>query len=57
MRATPLTPSEWRERLEARKCLDVSSSEAAGDSSGRRLLLLDVRNGKVYFYLIQTCIV
>uniref|UniRef100_A0A0D3FRP9 Rhodanese domain-containing protein n=2 Tax=Oryza TaxID=4527 RepID=A0A0D3FRP9_9ORYZ len=44
MRATPLTPSEWRERLEARKCLDVSSSEAAGDSSGRRLLLLDVRN-------------
>uniref|UniRef100_A0A0E0KLX7 Rhodanese domain-containing protein n=1 Tax=Oryza punctata TaxID=4537 RepID=A0A0E0KLX7_ORYPU len=44
MRATPLTPSEWRERLEARKCLDVSSSEAAGDISGRRLLLLDVRN-------------
>ncbi|KAF0917986.1 hypothetical protein E2562_021683 [Oryza meyeriana var. granulata] len=44
MRATPLTPSEWRERLEARKCLDVSSSEAAGDSSGRKLLLLDVRN-------------
>uniref|UniRef100_A0A0E0D0I7 Rhodanese domain-containing protein n=1 Tax=Oryza meridionalis TaxID=40149 RepID=A0A0E0D0I7_9ORYZ len=44
MRATPLTPSEWRERLETRKCLDMSSSEAAGDSSGRRLLLLDVRN-------------
>lgn len=40
MRATPLTPSEWKERLEARTCLDVSSSE----TSGRRLLLLDVRN-------------
>ncbi|OEL19298.1 Rhodanese-like domain-containing protein 8, chloroplastic [Dichanthelium oligosanthes] len=44
MRATPLTPSEWKERLEARACLDVSSSEASGDTSGRRLLLLDVRN-------------
>uniref|UniRef100_A0A0D9W1P4 Rhodanese domain-containing protein n=1 Tax=Leersia perrieri TaxID=77586 RepID=A0A0D9W1P4_9ORYZ len=52
MRATPLTPSEWRERLENRKTLDVSSSgtadlsssETAGDSSGRKLLLLDVRN-------------
>lgn len=46
MRATPLTPSEWKERLEARTCLDVSSSE----TSGRRLLLLDVRNGKVLLY-------
>uniref|UniRef100_J3LV17 Rhodanese domain-containing protein n=1 Tax=Oryza brachyantha TaxID=4533 RepID=J3LV17_ORYBR len=44
MRATPLTPSEWRERLEARKCLDASLSEAAGDTSGKKLLLLDVRN-------------
>uniref|UniRef100_A0A453MML7 Rhodanese domain-containing protein n=1 Tax=Aegilops tauschii subsp. strangulata TaxID=200361 RepID=A0A453MML7_AEGTS len=42
MRASPLTPSEWREKLEARKRLD---SEAAGDTSeGRKLLLLDVRN-------------
>ncbi|ONM11822.1 Rhodanese-like domain-containing protein 8 chloroplastic [Zea mays] len=40
MRATPLTPSEWKERLEARTCLDVSS----GETSGRGLLLLDVRN-------------
>ncbi|CAL4937219.1 unnamed protein product [Urochloa decumbens] len=40
MRATPLTPSMWKERLEAKACLDVSSSE----TSGRRLLLLDVRN-------------
>ncbi|KAL6638614.1 hypothetical protein ACP70R_023725 [Stipagrostis hirtigluma subsp. patula] len=41
---TPLTPSEWRERLEARKCFDMSSSKASGDTSGRNLLLLDVRN-------------
>jgi len=40
MRATPLTPSEWKGRLEARICLDVSSSE----TSRRGLLLLDVRN-------------
>ncbi|RLN19850.1 rhodanese-like domain-containing protein 8, chloroplastic [Panicum miliaceum] len=40
MRAMPLTPSKWKERLEARACLDVSSSEM----SGRKLLLLDVRN-------------
>ncbi|KAM3280631.1 hypothetical protein ACQJBY_047441 [Aegilops geniculata] len=41
MRASPLTPSEWREKLEARKCLET---EAAGDGSERKLLLLDVRN-------------
>ncbi|KAM3318781.1 hypothetical protein ACQJBY_036131 [Aegilops geniculata] len=42
MRASPLTPSEWREKLEARKRLET---EAAGDTSeGRKLLLLDVRN-------------
>ncbi|KAG2580887.1 hypothetical protein PVAP13_6KG264700 [Panicum virgatum] len=40
MRAMPLMPSKWKERLEARACLDVSSSEM----SGRKLLLLDVRN-------------
>ncbi|KAF8708859.1 hypothetical protein HU200_030251 [Digitaria exilis] len=40
MRAKPLTPSKWKERLEARACLDLSSSE----TSGRKLLLLDVRN-------------
>ncbi|XP_014753723.1 rhodanese-like domain-containing protein 8, chloroplastic isoform X2 [Brachypodium distachyon] len=42
MRASPLTPSEWREKLEARKRLE---SEPAGDTSGRNVLLLDVRNG------------
>lgn len=47
MRATPLTPSEWKGRLEARICLDVSSSE----TSRRGLLLLDVRNGKVLLYI------
>ncbi|KAF7069728.1 hypothetical protein CFC21_075312 [Triticum aestivum] len=41
MRASPLTPSEWREKLEARKRLET---EAAGDTSERKLLLLDVRN-------------
>ena len=42
MRASPLTPSEWREKLEARKRLET---EAPGDTSeGRKLLLLDVRN-------------
>ncbi|KAJ1292588.1 hypothetical protein BS78_01G001200 [Paspalum vaginatum] len=40
MRATPLTPSKWKERLEARTCIDVASRE----TSRRRLLLLDVRN-------------
>ncbi|XP_037466269.1 rhodanese-like domain-containing protein 8, chloroplastic isoform X1 [Triticum dicoccoides] len=42
MRASPLTPSEWREKLEARKRLETG---APGDTSeGRKLLLLDVRN-------------
>jgi hypothetical protein len=45
MRARPLTPSEWKERLEASKCLDVSSSKTSGQTFGRELLLLDVRNG------------
>lgn len=44
MRASPLTPSEWREKLEARKRLET---EAAGDTSERKLLLLDARNGKL----------
>ncbi|XP_062213123.1 rhodanese-like domain-containing protein 8, chloroplastic isoform X2 [Phragmites australis] len=44
MRATPLTPLEWRERLEAWKCIDLSSNKASGDTFGRKLLLLDVRN-------------
>ncbi|KAI4986986.1 hypothetical protein ZWY2020_019616 [Hordeum vulgare] len=42
MRASPLTPSEWKAKLEARKRLEI---EAAGDvSEHRKLLLLDVRN-------------
>lgn len=41
MRASPLTPSEWREKLEARKRRET---EAAGDTCKRKLLLLDVRN-------------
>lgn len=50
MRATPLTPSKWKERLKAKACLDVPSSETPGDTSGRRLLLLDVRNGEVLLH-------
>jgi hypothetical protein len=46
MRASPLTPSEWREKLEARK---RGETEAAGDTCERKLLLLDVRNGKLFF--------
>uniref|UniRef100_A0ACD5XJP5 Uncharacterized protein n=1 Tax=Avena sativa TaxID=4498 RepID=A0ACD5XJP5_AVESA len=41
MRASPLTPSEWREKLEARKRRET---EAAGDICERKVLLLDVRN-------------
>lgn len=41
MRASPLTPSEWREKLEVRKRRET---EAAGDICKRKLLLLDVRN-------------
>ncbi|KAK3148679.1 hypothetical protein QOZ80_3AG0207300 [Eleusine coracana subsp. coracana] len=44
MRARPLAPSEWKERLEASKCLDVFSSKTSGETFGRKLLLLDVRN-------------
>lgn len=46
MRAKPLTPSKWKERLEARACLDLSSSE----TSVRKLLLLDVRNGEILLH-------
>jgi hypothetical protein len=49
MRATPLTPSKWKERLKGKACLDVPSGETPGHTSGRRLLLLDVRNGEVLF--------
>jgi hypothetical protein len=45
MRASPLTPSEWREKLEARKRRET---EAAGDTCERKLLLIDVRNGKQF---------
>ncbi|GJN40392.1 hypothetical protein PR202_gb29599 [Eleusine coracana subsp. coracana] len=42
MRARPLAPSEWKERLEASKCLDVFSSKTSGETFGRKLLLLDM---------------
>lgn len=51
MRASPLTPSEWREKLEARKRLE---SEPAGDTSGRNVLLLDVRNGKLFSVSVES---
>ncbi|XP_072983069.1 rhodanese-like domain-containing protein 8, chloroplastic [Typha latifolia] len=45
MRATPLTPSEWRERLQARSNIDKPSHETDSSVSNRKFLLLDVRNG------------
>ena len=45
MCASPLTPSEWREKLEARKHRET---EASGDTCERKLLLLDVRNGTLF---------
>nr|XP_043616821.1 rhodanese-like domain-containing protein 8, chloroplastic isoform X2 [Erigeron canadensis] len=41
MRATPITPAEWRKRVEAANNLDVSSSSNLNGD----VILLDVRNG------------
>ncbi|KAM2231996.1 hypothetical protein ACFX1S_016185 [Malus domestica] len=41
MRATPLSPSEWRKRLESLK----TTSDASNDNLKRNQILLDVRNG------------
>lgn len=49
MRATPITPAEWRKRVEAVNNIDVSSPS----NLKRDVILLDVRNGTsslVYFY-------
>ncbi|KAK1324568.1 hypothetical protein QJS10_CPA01g00132 [Acorus calamus] len=45
MRATPLSPSEWREKLHAAGCVDESSSKKDSSGPNRKFLLLDVRNG------------
>ncbi|XP_042389111.1 rhodanese-like domain-containing protein 8, chloroplastic [Zingiber officinale] len=45
MRAHPLTPSEWRERLQAMDDFGISTSKADSQGSVRKHLLLDVRNG------------
>nr|XP_010908646.1 rhodanese-like domain-containing protein 8, chloroplastic [Elaeis guineensis] len=45
MRATPLSPSEWRKRLQAMTSADVLSGKADSLVSNRNFLLLDVRNG------------
>ncbi|KVI07468.1 Rhodanese-like domain-containing protein [Cynara cardunculus var. scolymus] len=42
MRATPLTPAEWRKRVEAANNIEVSSHL----NPSRKVILLDVRNGK-----------
>lgn len=41
VRATPLTPFEWRKRLEAAHEIDVMSNSTIGSN----YVLLDVRNG------------
>ncbi|XP_071711485.1 rhodanese-like domain-containing protein 8, chloroplastic [Rutidosis leptorrhynchoides] len=41
MRATPITPAEWRQRVEAANKINVSSSS----NISRDAILLDVRNG------------
>ncbi|KAL0927235.1 hypothetical protein M5K25_001398 [Dendrobium thyrsiflorum] len=45
MRATLLTPAEWRERLQASINPFELPNKASGSNHDRRLLLLDVRNG------------
>lgn len=41
MRAIPLSPSEWRDRLEAINKTDLTGK----DNPNRNYILLDVRNG------------
>lgn len=48
MRAIPLAPSEWRNKLEARKDID----KASNSDLNRDFILLDVRNGTS---LLLTC--
>lgn len=47
MRATLLTPAEWRERLQASINPFELPNKASGSNHDRRSLLLDVRNGIV----------
>lgn len=46
MRATPLSPSEWKQRLQEARNINGTSSVAQSSGSERTILLLDVRNGK-----------
>nr|GEZ77678.1 hypothetical protein [Tanacetum cinerariifolium] len=41
MRATPLTPTEWKKKLEAANSIDVASHS----NQNKDVILLDVRNG------------
>ncbi|XP_078148094.1 rhodanese/Cell cycle control phosphatase superfamily protein isoform X2 [Carex rostrata] len=45
MRATPLSPSEWKQRLQEARNINATSSVAQSSGSERTILLLDVRNG------------
>ncbi|KAK8934301.1 hypothetical protein KSP39_PZI014698 [Platanthera zijinensis] len=45
MRATPLTPAEWRNRLQISSNIEELSNKKTGSNHDRKLLLLDVRNG------------
>lgn len=50
MRATPLSPSEWRKRLEVVNDADMQS-EREDSALNRKFLILDVRNGMFIFLL------
>lgn len=48
MRATPLTPCQWKQRLEAAN----KSNESSTWKSSRNFILLDVRNGTCLCFLL-----
>lgn len=50
MRATPLSPSEWKQRLQEARNINATSNVAQSSGSERSILLLDVRNGKCSYF-------
>lgn len=45
MRATPLSPSEWKKKLQAANNVDPTFSKEDSSNLEKKFLLLDVRNG------------
>ena len=56
LRAVPLTPKQWREKLEERSLEMPSESNGEGGAGGsknlKKVLVLDVRNG---YFLDRGC--